>query len=105
MGAIFRKQKNDWHDIKDGYLIQMADGRFVSTIMANGHPENPVIYFTEYAWEAKSWKTPKTALKAADRVQEKAGKCYVRDFVFSEEKQARILVEYIEKIQENEKGA
>lgn len=105
MGAIFRKRKNDWHDIKDGYLIQMADGRFVSTIMANGQPEDPVIYFTEYVWEAKSWRTPKSALKAADRVQEKAGKCYVRDFVFSEEKQARILVGYIEKIQEDEKGA
>ncbi|MBR2853932.1 MAG: hypothetical protein IKE81_06405 [Clostridia bacterium] len=105
MGAIFRKQKNDWHDIKYGFVIQMADGRFVSEILANGHPENPLIYFTEYAWEAKSWKTSKSALKAADRVREKAGECCVRGFVFDEERQARILRGYVEANQDEEEGA
>ena len=96
MGARFRKKANDWHDIKNGYVIQMADHRFVWNIIANGHPEDPVIYFTEYAWEAKSWKSVKSALAAADRVREKAGECYVRDFYYDEEKQARVLVGYVE---------
>ena len=96
MGARFRKKANDWHDIKNGYVIQMADHRFVWNIIANGDPDDPVLYFTEYAWEAKSWKTAKGALAAANRVREKAGECRVRDFYYDEEKQARVLVGYVE---------
>lgn len=81
---------------KRGHVIEMADHRFVRNIIANGHPEDPVIYFTDYAWEAKSWKSVKSALAAARRVREKAGECYVRDFYYDEEKQARVLVGYVE---------
>ncbi len=85
-----------WKSIKQGYVIEMADHRFVWNIMANGHPEDPVLYFTDYAWEAKSWKSVKSALAAADRVREKAGECRVRDFYYDEEKQKRVLVGYVE---------
>ena len=85
-----------WKSIKDGYVIEMADRRFVRNIMANGHPEDPVLYFTDYAWEAKSWKSVRSALAAASRVREKAGECRVRDFYYDEEKQKRVLVGYVE---------
>ena len=90
----------DWEKIDRGIVIKMADGRFVSEIMANGHPENPVIYFTEYLWEAKVWKTPKAALKARDRVQAKHGECRVWDFIYDAENRKREIIGCLERLEE-----
>ena len=81
----------EWEKYESGFVVKMADGRFVLDILANGHPEDPVIYFTEYLWEAKVWKTAKAALKGRDRVREKAGECKVWLFCYDEEHSKRDL--------------
>lgn len=85
----------DWRMVKEGFVIQMKDGRFIWEILANGHPETPVIYFTGYLWEAKSWKHVNSAKKAAERVKAKNGECDVCIFRYDEASQARILGEAI----------
>ena len=76
--------KQTWEDIKSGYVIQMDDGRYIWDILANGHPENPVIYYTEYLWEAKAWKTASAAFKARNRVIAKTGGGDVWSFTYNE---------------------
>lgn len=51
----------------DGFVI-LIEGRYVSSILANGHPENPVVYYTKNIDEAKAWKTPGAVRKARARV-------------------------------------
>ena len=51
-----------------------------------------MLYFTEYLWEAKVWKTENGARKAAERVREKAGECMVWEFRYDEEKEKRVLL-------------
>ena len=75
----------------NGFVIRMADKRFVLEILANGHPENPVIYFTQYAWEGKTWKTIQAAIKARNRVREKAGECEVYAFTYDAGKAERVI--------------
>lgn len=50
----------------DGFVI-LIEGRYVSSILANGHPENPVVYYTKNIDEAKAWKTPGAVRKARAR--------------------------------------
>lgn len=63
--------------IIEGFCIETDDGRFVSSIISNGHPENPVVYFTRDLAEVKVWKTMRAARKAYDRIHEKIGGCVV----------------------------
>lgn len=97
----YQNPEKVWKSIKDGYLIQMKkDQRFVRDIICYENVVN--VYYTDYAWEAKSWKTIRGALKAANKIPKWYGGTYVRDFVFSEEKQARVLVGYIEALDDAE---
>ena len=82
----------DWKKVKHGFLIQMkSDKKYVSCILANGHPENPVIYFTEYVWEAKAWKDISSVLKTKGRVEAQKGACSVFSFEYDEVKAERII--------------
>lgn len=81
----------DWVKVKTGFVI-LANDRFVWAIIANGHPEKPVIYYTSYLWEAKAWKDMKAALKARNRLQAQGVDCEVHAFKYDEEAAARILV-------------
>ena len=79
-----------------GFMIKMADGSFVSEILANGHPEDPVIYLKESPFEAKIWNSAKAALRARDRVRAKAGECDVWNFWYDEEKSEFVLFRNVE---------
>lgn len=70
-----RKSGGDWMKIKEGFVVQVDGARYVSAIIANGNPEDPAIYYTDYLWEAKVWKTPSAARKAKDRVQKQLPSC------------------------------
>lgn len=64
-------------DAQLGIVIQMDDdGRYVEAILANRHPEAPVVYLTEKLEAAKVWKSARAANKAAKRIQERTGKCH-----------------------------
>ena len=63
-----------WKSYREGYLIRTEDGRFVNCIIANGHPETPIIYTTKYTWDAKVWKTANGAIKAAAKIEKATGK-------------------------------
>lgn len=51
----------------DGFVLKIA-GRYVSSILANGNPEKPVIYYTDDVEAAKTWKTPQAVRKARARI-------------------------------------
>ena len=83
----------DWEKIKTGFVIMLENGEYVWDILANGHPEKPVIYRTKYLWEAKAYKTMKGALKASDRVRAQAGSGEVWSFTYDETLAKRELVQ------------
>ena len=56
---------NEEREIR-GYVIRV-EGRFISAILANHHPEKPVVYFKDSLEEAKTWQTPSTVRKARAR--------------------------------------
>lgn len=49
--------------MKQGFVIRV-EGKYISAILANGHPEKPVVYLTPRLNEAKAWKTPQGVRKA-----------------------------------------
>ena len=51
----------------DGFVLKIG-GRYVSAILANGHPERPVVYYQDDPEEAKVWKTPQGVRKAKARI-------------------------------------
>ena len=51
----------------DGFVLKI-NGRYVSAILANGHPERPVVYYQDDPAEAKVWKTPQGVRKARARI-------------------------------------
>ena len=81
----------DWEKIKRGFIIQMDDGRYVSSILANGNPEKPVVYFTEYAREAKAWKSIRGVIIARNRIRETVGGCKAMGFAYDEVLRARCI--------------
>ena len=81
----------DWEKIKAGFVIMLENGEYVWEILANGHPEQPVIYRTKYLWEAKAYKTMKGAMKARDRVRAQAGSGEVWSFIYFETLARRVL--------------
>lgn len=46
-----------------GFVIRV-EGKFISAILANGHPDKPVVYFSPLLEDAKTWKTPQGVRKA-----------------------------------------
>lgn len=83
----------DWRSIKRGFVIQMKDdGRYVQGILANGRPEDPVIYLTEYLTWAKAWRKEEAAIKAAQRVREKEGECTVLAFEYNSYTDERVIL-------------
>ena len=50
-----------------GFVLKI-NGQYVSTILANGHPEKPVVYMTARIGEAKTWKQPGAVRKARARI-------------------------------------
>jgi hypothetical protein len=51
----------------DGFVLKI-NGRYVSAILANGHPERPVVYYRDDPSDAKTWKTPQAVRKARARI-------------------------------------
>ena len=49
-------------------LVLKIRGQYVSAVLANGHPDKPVVYFTEDLNQAKAWKMPKAARQARARI-------------------------------------
>ena len=46
----------------------MEGTRYIAEILANGHPENPVVYYTNNLENAKAWGTGVGADRAAKRL-------------------------------------
>ena len=96
---------NDWEMHKHGYVLQLDDGKFISCILANGHPENPTIYTTKYIWEAKAWKSYHGVIKAANRMAERLGRCHALRFKYNAEMRAgEPAVEYCYTAEKKEEG-
>ena len=74
----------DWEEIKTGFVIMLENGEYIRDILANGHPEQPIIYRTKYLWAAKAYKTMKGAMKARNRVRALAGSGEVWSFYYEE---------------------
>ena len=53
---------------ESGGLVLKIRGQYVSSILANGHPDKPVVYFTDDLNQAKAWKLPKAARQARARI-------------------------------------
>ena len=51
----------------DGFVLKI-NGRYVSAVLANGHPEKPVVYYNDDVAYAKTWKTPQAVRKARARI-------------------------------------
>ena len=49
-------------------LVLTIRGEYVSAILANGHPEKPVVYYTNDLNQAKVWKMPKSVRQARARI-------------------------------------
>lgn len=81
----------DWKKEKDGFVLRAPDGKYIWAILANGHPEDPVIYKTGYLWEAKVWRSKNPAIKAAARIEKKVGHCAVLFFKYDEENAKRVI--------------
>lgn len=54
---------------RDAGLVIKCAGMYVSAILANGRPENPVVYFTKDLEQAKAWALPQTARKARAKMK------------------------------------
>lgn len=51
----------------DGFVLKIG-GKYVGAILANGHPEKPVVYYMDDPDNAKTWKTPQAVRKARARI-------------------------------------
>ena len=72
---------------KRKYIIRLQDGAFVSEILANGHPDRPVIYTTTNAGAAKRYQLINAACKACNRVVSKFGRSEVLRIEWDEKTQ------------------
>ena len=57
--------------MQNGYVLMdrgMEKRQYISAIISNGHPEKPVVYWTDRLEDAKVWKNPKFAVAAAKKI-------------------------------------
>ena len=52
----------------EGFVIRLPGGEYVTAILSNGHPENPIVYKSRDIDEAKAWIQPSAVRKARAKI-------------------------------------